>query len=83
MIKTVRKTFCWFVVGMMMVTMSCSDDKTSTAPDDEGLPFTKGVVTESFYAGDLYGEGTGNFWINFVTEGMSFNEENQTYIGPG
>ena len=71
---------------------ACSDsdnDNPTTPPGGDGgsgggsevVP-TEGVTTEAFYKGDLYGTGSGNLWINFISE-MEYDDFEEDYIGPG
>ncbi len=71
---------------------SCSDGKSGTTPETGGgdsenneevtVTPTEGVTTEAYYKGDLYGTGSGNLWINFISD-MELDDFTGDYTGPG
>lgn len=40
------------------------------------------VTAEAYYKGDVYGNETGNLWVNF-TEGLTYDAETDDYTGEG
>lgn len=82
------------LLGIAAVTVAlaaCSDSNDNTpAPDPTPggdtpgteIQPTEGVTTEAFYKGDLYEAGTGNLWINFISD-MKYDEDEGDYVGPG
>lgn len=81
--KNARKMLCWLIAGATIGAASCSDNGGNEGGGGTPIILTEGVHTEAFYKGDMYEEGTGNFWVNFVSDDMQYDEENETYIGPG
>lgn len=79
-------------VLLVFALSACSDsDDNNPAPDPAPgggdtpgteIQPTEGVTTEAFYKGDLYEAGTGNLWINFISD-MRYDEDEGDYVGPG
>lgn len=68
--------------ALTLATTACSNDKDDNGGNGGGITPTEGVTTEAFYKGDLYGAGTGNLWINFISD-MEYNASAGDYTGPG
>lgn len=77
--KLFKLTLC---AAMLTSLAACSDD-------DNNPPFTIDPIEDSnvdvaaFYYGDYNDNGTGNFDVNFLTKGMTWDEDEATYYGPG
>ena len=67
---------------------ACSDSNDEGTPtpggggEGGGITPTEGVTTEAYYKGDLYETGSGNLWINFISD-MKYDADEGDYIGPG
>ena len=98
MMKNTLKTLSRFAVCLMMIgAVACSDDEPGGGgpgggeggggEGEGGGPstpeLTEGISAEGYYKGDTYEKGTGNYWINFVSEDMEYDSEEDTYYGPG
>lgn len=98
MMKNTLKTLSRFAVCLMMIgAVACSDDEPGGGgpgggeggggEGEGGGPstpeLTEGISAEGYYKGDAYEKGTGNYWINFVSEDMEYDNEEDTYYGPG
>ncbi len=79
------------LAAVTVALAACSDSNDNTpAPDPTPggdtpgteIQPTEGVTTEAFYKGDLYESGTGNLWINFISD-MRYDEDEGDYVGPG
>ncbi len=72
--------------ALTLATAACSNDKDDNGGNGGGngggITPTEGVTTEAFYKGDLYGAGTGNLWINFISD-MEYDASAGDYTGPG
>lgn len=68
--------------ALTLATTACSNDKDDNGGNGGGITPTEGVTTEAFYKGDLYGAGTGNLWINFISD-MEYDASAGDYTGPG
>ena len=68
--------------ALTLATTACSNDKDDNGGNGGGITPTEGVTTEAFYKGDLYGAGTGNLWINFISD-MEYDTSAGDYTGPG
>jgi hypothetical protein len=86
-----RSKFLTALSVMFACTMmtSCSDDDKPN-PDGDGTGDEDVVVTPTsdldvyaFYYGDYYENGTGNYGINLITPTMEWDDDNETYLGPG
>ncbi len=75
-----RKKLLSSFVLCALAFASCTDD--NPAPGPAPVPPAERVATQAFYGGDRYDAGTGNIWINFISE-MEYDELEETYIGPG
>ena len=98
MMKNTLQTLSRFAVCLMMIgAVACSDDEPGGGgpgggeggggEGEGGGPstpeLTEGISAEGYYKGDAYEKGTGNYWINFVSEDMEYDNEEDTYYGPG
>ena len=66
--------------ALTLATTACSNDKDDNGGNGGGITPTEGVTTEAFYKGDLYGAGTGNLWINFISD-IEYNASAGDYTG--
>lgn len=63
---------------------SCSDDDNSpVTPPDESFKPTTGIMVEGYYKGDIYDNGTGNLWINFMSRDLQWDDFEEDYTGTG
>lgn len=85
------------ILAMLLLALATSFALTACSDDDgpsqgggqggnENEPTpepTEGIDCVSSYYGDYYENGTGNFVLNFITSGMTWDEDDYTYYGPG
>ncbi len=65
---------------------ACSDDDDNNAPiidPVEPVSPTTNISNEGYYKGDIYGNETGNLWVNFMTEGLTWDDFEEDYTGTG
>lgn len=67
--------------------VACSDDDPETppptTPDEPTVTPTTDMTNEGFYKGDLYAKGTGNMWINFISNGVEWDDFEEEFTGNG
>lgn len=77
----------WFKVAMCAVLAfsfaSCSDDDGNGNGGGSDVTPTEGISNEGYYKGDIFGANTGNLWVNFITDGMEWDDFEEDYVGPG
>ncbi len=62
---------------------SCSDDDGNGDGGGSDVTPTEGISNEGYYKGDIFGANTGNLWVNFITDGMEWDDFEEDYVGPG
>lgn len=69
------------ITALTAAFAACSDNNEGGGTPPPVTP-TKGVSTEAYYKGDYYEAGTGNLWINFISD-MEYDAMQEDYVGPG
>lgn len=80
-------------VAIVCSAVSCSDDDNNGGDgivppqggedDPEVVQPTENIDVTALYYGDYNDNGTGNFGVNFVTSTMTWDDFEETYMGPG
>lgn len=76
-----------FCTSLALGFASCSDD-------DDNAPTGPGEVidpvepvseynTEAYYGGDIFENGTGNLWVNFISKDLVWDDFEEAYTGTG
>ena len=87
-LKTLLKlTLC---SAVLMGFASCSDDDDNN-PNNPGGPsidpvvpgLTTDMTNEGYYKADYYGVGTGNLFINFMSNNLEWDDMEEDYTGNG
>lgn len=75
-----------FCASVALGFTSCSDDDDNpvnpTPGPDPVVPVSE-YSAEAYYAGDLYEAGTGNVYVAFISNSLTWDDENEEYTGNG
>lgn len=72
------------LAAAMILAAFCGCEKENGIPATEQWPaLSEGIVASASYLGDYYESGTGVINITLRDEGLKFDEDLQSYIGPG
>ncbi len=70
-------------VSAAMSVTSCSDDNDDPGMTGPIVTPTENMTNEGYYKGDIYGNGSGNLWVNFISTTLEWNDSEEDYTGTG
>lgn len=70
------------VLSTGLVGCSDDDDVVDVPVIDPVVPTTE-FDYEAYYKGDIYGNGAGNLWINFIEKSLTYDEDEGDFTGTG
>lgn len=79
--KTLFKT-TFFAVTAIFLAACSDDDEGGKSPVNPTTP-TENIINEGYYKGDIYENGTGNLWINFISKDLVWDDFEEDYTGNG
>lgn len=80
-LKSVFKTSIFALAAISLA--ACSDDDNGKSTIDPNVTPSDNIINEGYYKGDIYENGTGNLWINFISKDLVWNDFEEDYTGNG
>lgn len=80
--KSLFKTAIFAMAAVSFTACSDDDDSGKIIIDPIVTP-SDDIINEGYYKGDIYGNGTGNLWINFISKDLVWDDFEEDYTGNG